>query len=361
MKDEIIVIRFGRMGDFIVSLPALFHLRASNPNAKITLVTGLAKKSVFKNKLRYYSGPDQFPWIEIFREKLFDNVVYVNGLGSFKSIQNIILSIAGSNVKKVYYLSYFGEKFPKIVVKKLFLYVFSFGCFRWKAEKILAKNNSGSNLQAWECLNTVGFSGDIEHLIAGLVKLLENRNNTRSLNPELTNIVSNGQKVICVYPSSTFRHKRWPAEKFAELIRWIVVNGYTVVLVGHQGEYELNESVSQMASCNNVVNLAGKTSFVDLLELMDSALMMIGNDGGLMHVAAIKGIPSITIMSGIFREKIWDPFGKNSSVIRFPTECSNCLNEYFCPNGTSRCVSEISVETVKIKFKKLVQPKYKCK
>jgi hypothetical protein len=359
MKDEIIVIRFGRMGDFIVSLPALLHLRASNPQSKITLVTGFAKRTVFKNKLIFYSGSDQFPWVEIFRNKIFDDVIYVNGLGSFKSIQNIISSIAGANVKKVYYLSYFGEKGLKLFFKKLFLYVFSFACYTWKPEKMRIQNQSGSNLQAWECLNTVGFTGDIEHLIAGLVKLLKNRNNTRNVNPEIIDTNTNGRKIICVYPSSTFIHKRWSAEKFAELIRWIVSKNYTVVLIGHQGEYQVNESVLQMASCDHVVNLAGKTSFLDLIDLMDSVLMVIGNDGGLMHVAAMKGVPTITIMSGIFREKVWDPFGKTSSVIRFPTECSNCLNEYFCPNGTSRCVSEIGVETVKIHFNKLIRADFK--
>jgi hypothetical protein len=355
MRNEIVVIRFGRMGDFIVSLPALLHIRISNPDAKITLITGVVRKSVINNKLKLYSESVRFPWVEIFREKIFDNVVYLAGLASFKTIQKFIFSIAGSKVNKVYYLGDYGEQQFKGFIKKLLLYIFTFGRFTWKTRKPLGQRQSRSSLVAWECLNAVGFSGDIDHLTNGLAEILNGRNGVQSLNFEINKIKNSARKLICIYPSSTYLHKRWSAEKFAELIRWIVFDGYSVVLVGHQGEYEINESVLQKAGCDNVVNLAGKTSFMDLIDLMDSVSMVIGNDGGVMHVAAMRGVPNITIMSGIYSENIWDPFGKKSLTVRFPTECSNCKNEYFCPNGTSRCVSEISVETVKAHFKKLIQ------
>jgi ADP-heptose:LPS heptosyltransferase len=73
-----------------------------------------------------------------------------------------------------------------------------------------------------------------------------------------------------------------------------------------------------------------------------------------MHLAAVIGTPSITIMSGVFRDQIWDPFGEKSIVLRHPIECSNCLNEFSCPRGTSECVSKISVDQVKDSFKKVV-------
>ncbi len=354
MKDEIVVIRFGRMGDFLVSLPAILHLRESNPESKITLITGVVRKAVYKTRVASYSDSIQFPWVDIFNKKLFDAVVYINGLGSIHSLSNLISVIAGRRVKAVYYFCYYNEDPFRLLLKRIFLNVFSFGKLQQKTQTVPSGVGKKSSLQAWQCLENVGYNGDINKLISALALTLKSGSVNKNSGDCIARIQCQNRKIICVYPSSTFEHKRWPAENFSEVVRWLVDCGYYVVLIGHHGEYDINQKVLELSRSENILNLAGKTTFCELVELMQGVLMLIGNDGGLMHLAAMMNVPSITIMSGVFHDRIWDPFGNHSVVVRYEVECSNCLNEFYCPNNTSQCVSSISVDVVKDNFKKLI-------
>ena len=348
------VVRFGRMGDFLVSIPAIWHLKRSNPNADITLITGAVMEKDYTSKVANYSKSNAFPWVEVFNKKLFDNVLYVNGLFSLHSLRSVVSIVVRRNVKSVYYLSYFNEKPFRLFLKKALFALISFWKLKWAPPLGGEAATEKSNLQAWHCLEIVGYGGELNLLVSDLAAGLKDSMRPAIYQNNFTFAKKWAAKTICVYPSSTYQHKRWPLENFAEIVRWLVSNGYHVILLGHQGEYEWNQKILELAVSTNVINLAGKTSFSDLLELFDNVLMLIGNDGGLMHLAAIKNLPSITIMSGVFRDPVWDPFGINSVVLRYPTECSNCLSEFYCPNGTSQCMEKISVDTVKRSFLRLI-------
>jgi heptosyltransferase-2 len=137
--------------------------------------------------------------------------------------------------------------------------------------------------------------------------------------------------------------KRWPAEKFiaaasavSEQIdcEWLVF--------GSPKESDLGKQVADGISGNST-NLAGKTTIVELIEHLRDCDLLLTNDTGTMHLAAMLGIPTVSIFGST--EPVWTgPLGKNHTVLRKHVECTPCfLRE--CPIDF-RCMEAITVEAV---------------
>lgn len=66
-------------------------------------------------------------------------------------------------------------------------------------------------------------------------------------------------------------------------------------------------SLEEKSICNEIIeilrsvpvlNLAGKTSLVELVEVIRGAKMLVGNDSSAIHIAAATGTPSVCIHGG---------------------------------------------------------------
>jgi heptosyltransferase-2 len=147
--------------------------------------------------------------------------------------------------------------------------------------------------------------------------------------------------------------KRWPKEKFCELIASI---DQTVVLLGFPTDRTLGEEIVQgVASLGqaNVRNLAGQTDLRQAMALIASATGLVSNDSGLMHVAAALGVPQVALFGSSSAEHtpalssqaqmIWL---KWDALYQPPLDCAPCF-ERVCPLGHKRCLSDISAQRVR--------------
>lgn len=82
---------------------------------------------------------------------------------------------------------------------------------------------------------------------------------------------------------------------------------------------------------NRTVNLAGKTNWNDLVEIVGSLDMLLTPDTGTMHLAAHLGTP----VKAFFLSSAWcfetGPYGKGHTVYQASTECLPCLETQPCP------------------------------
>jgi lipopolysaccharide heptosyltransferase I len=100
-------------------------------------------------------------------------------------------------------------------------------------------------------------------------------------------------------PGSARKDKRWPIEQFAFLAAKISSEfNLSIIATGTTSEAELIEKFKSHAGVP-VVNLAGKTSLSELVELLKSAKLVVCNDTGPGHIAAALGVPLVMIFGSV--------------------------------------------------------------
>jgi ADP-heptose:LPS heptosyltransferase len=101
---------------------------------------------------------------------------------------------------------------------------------------------------------------------------------------------------VVVHPGAASTGRRWPAERFAQVVRTVVAHGMSVVLTGSPTEVDLCSAVRDLAGApDGVTSVAGLTDLEGLCAVVASARAVVSNDTGVAHVAAAFAIPSITI------------------------------------------------------------------
>ena len=135
--------------------------------------------------------------------------------------------------------------------------------------------------------------------------------------------------------------KRWDMDRYGELTRRIVGNklGKVVILWG-PGEKGEAKRLKEIAG--DGAFLSCPTNVPQLLALLSRVDMYIGGDTGMMHLAALAGIPVLAIF-GPTDHKINGPYGSMHRIIRKDLPCSPCKNKD-CKERT--CLKEITVDEV---------------
>jgi heptosyltransferase-2 len=94
---------------------------------------------------------------------------------------------------------------------------------------------------------------------------------------------------------------------------------------------------------DTVINIAGKTTLLDLCALLRFSKVLLTNDTGPMHIAAAIGTPVVSVW-GSTSPELTGPLGDNIAVIRHPVECSPCFLRQ-CPIDF-RCMNGVQVDDV---------------
>jgi len=138
--------------------------------------------------------------------------------------------------------------------------------------------------------------------------------------------------------------KRWPSEYFAELASRLVGVGLQVWVLGSGKEYELGNAVVAPCGHPNAVNLCGKTSLADVIDLLGASRVAVTNDSGLMHVAAAVRTHVVAIY-GSSSPHFTPPLTDAKDVFYLDLDCSPCFQRE-CPLDHLRCMTDIRVDEI---------------
>jgi lipopolysaccharide heptosyltransferase II len=117
--------------------------------------------------------------------------------------------------------------------------------------------------------------------------------------------------------------KRWPAERFAAVGRWLAHRGLAVVACGVQAEAEACEQVVKGVGAG-ARSVAGRTSLPELAGLCSEARIAVCNDSGLAHLCAALGVPTVAVFGST--SSAWTaPLGPAVRVVQRPPACSPCF------------------------------------
>ena len=157
--------------------------------------------------------------------------------------------------------------------------------------------------------------------------------------------IPSGLPIVAVMPGAEYGSaKRWPVERFGELVQRLARRRCAVVLLGSAKEAEIGAAVAAIADSRQVLNLCGKTALVDAVDILAAAAIALSNDSGLLHVAAAVGIPVVALY-GSSTPDFTPPLTRKATVIYERVDCSPCF-ERTCPLQHFACMHAISVDKV---------------
>ncbi len=156
------------------------------------------------------------------------------------------------------------------------------------------------------------------------------------------------QSLVALCPGAEYGPaKRWPAEYFAEVASKLKARGHTPVVLGAQSDVPTGLTIEQLSN-GAAINLAGKTSLDDAINLIAGSRAVITNDSGLMHIAAALGTPQLALFGSSSPEHT-PPLSDAARVIYLKTACSPCFARE-CPLGHFKCMREMTPEMVLAQF-----------
>lgn len=99
-------------------------------------------------------------------------------------------------------------------------------------------------------------------------------------------------------PTANWAEKVWPAERFVAVARALAARdgalpGARIAVLGGPGAAERAAAAPVLAALPGAVDLVGSLSLPEVAAALRRASLFVGNDSGLMHLAAAAGAPVI--------------------------------------------------------------------
>jgi len=173
----------------------------------------------------------------------------------------------------------------------------------------------------------------------------------------LNNKIDLNKLVISIIPGGGITweknaiYKQWPARYYVQLIDSLVkdYNAQILLLGAAADSHICNDIMRQVANKENVIDLSGKTDLRTLAYIVDKSKLVIGNDGGLLHIAVSQGVKTVS-MFGPVNEEVYGPYPKseNHIVITKDIACRPCYHKFRVPKcrNDNRCINEIEPKEV---------------
>ncbi|MBL26731.1 MAG: glycosyl transferase [Rhodospirillaceae bacterium] len=127
-------------------------------------------------------------------------------------------------------------------------------------------------------------------------------------------------RVLALAPTANWVGKQWRALRFAELAFRLthesgILAGARVVVLGGPDEREGAEPVLNGIEASRRIDVVGRIDLLTAYAVLRRCSLFIGNDSGLMHIAAAAGIPTVGLF-GPSREENYAPWGTRTAVVR---------------------------------------------
>jgi lipopolysaccharide heptosyltransferase II len=151
---------------------------------------------------------------------------------------------------------------------------------------------------------------------------------------------TSGRPLVGVHPGGKWSVKRWPSEKFVELIdRLRGQLGADVVVFTGPDERDATERVRGTGA--RILDVMPIRTLAAVISRLDA---MVACDGGVMHVSAAVGTPSVGIF-GSSEPAVWFPYHAPHRAAFIEVECRPC-HRHECPLGHTRCLNDLSPAAV---------------
>ena len=104
-----------------------------------------------------------------------------------------------------------------------------------------------------------------------------------------------GRPIIGLGPTANWPPKIWPANRFAALFGKLAdsLPGAIPVVFAGPGDQERQMTAPLFAALPDAIDLAGRLTLPEVAACLARCALFVGNDSGLMHLAAAAGAPTL--------------------------------------------------------------------
>lgn len=347
--QKILVVNLGGIGDFLLSTPALGALKSRYPEAKISFL-GVPRVSAFARTTDFFvevfeldifdaaarhfilaKAEKAFVVASVLRAKKFDLAINMRTITSWPSAwkMHLLFSLIGA-----------GRWAGRDTDKKGYF-------FHIKVPETL-KSDQHEALYDLETVAALGadvsrpsFSLSVDPAAARRVEEDLSREGIRSFDP-----------VIGVHLGGVPSH-RWPQANFLRVIKEVrQAHGCRVVVLGGPTDRGIFKTAAD-PEVLDVVDRVGRYSIEELIALIARCRLLICNDSGPMHIAAILKVPLVAIFGGGYLGR-YDPrkVSDRAEVLYQKADCAPC-DRFTC--RSMRCLKAIAAEDVIAAANRLMQ------
>jgi ADP-heptose:LPS heptosyltransferase len=159
------------------------------------------------------------------------------------------------------------------------------------------------------------------------------------------------RKVVILNPNASerFPMRRVPLDGFVDLAKRLLQDPDVFVLVtGVRSEKAEAQQMRTRAGSPRVLDLTGETTLQELLHVFDLAHVMVSNDSGPAHFAALTRVHVIVFFGPEIPER-YRPLATSSDVVHTGFSCSPCIGPYnqrLSPCNDNLCLKTIDIPAV---------------
>ena len=134
------------------------------------------------------------------------------------------------------------------------------------------------------------------------------------------NLIPDGSSVLAIAPTANWEAKTWEPYKFVDLINRIgAKNGLLpncrVAIFGRDDERSKAIRIIESVPVDRRLDFVGGLTLLEIYACFERCDLYIGNDSGLMHLAAASGVPTLGLF-GPSKELLYAPWGEKCLSVR---------------------------------------------
>ncbi len=319
---RILVIRFGAIGDIILTFPAIRALKKAWPDTHITYLT----KKHFACLVQPQSSVDSVLCLEP-NESIQSLRKKVSSAG-IDGIIDLHVQMRSKALRRFNSIPTLAAKTPRSIWESTSVRL---GWARHEPKSQIVEDHH-------QVIDAV-----VGHKVPRETIQFEVSPNQKALARD--RLVKAGfnfeQKTLGISPGANWFTKRWPAEKFSEIAKRAKAKGFQVLTIGSPAEEPLAQQIlSQVEVCS-----VFDAPIEELGALIQHTSLYIANDSGPMHIARGLGIPTVAIFGSTSPEQFH--FDNNQYVYKNQS-CSPChfYGRKSCPQEHLNCLTSIEVDDV---------------
>ena len=322
---RILIIHTAFIGDIVLSTPLIKKIKDTYPDSDITYVTTPSGEAILKNNPH------------------LNNIIVYDKRGEHKGISGV-----WQLGKRLRY-----ENFNMVITPHRYL---RSSILSWLSRSPIRK---GYDIASGSCLFTEKIKYDrTKHEVEKLLSFVDPENKKRyeiELYPGKKekmkgdnlwkeNLLED-KKVVVLAPGSKWFTKQWPVEYFNKLAESLKkLSNVRLIVVG--GKDEINLPIEK----ENIIDMRGKTSLLELADILSRADVVVTNDSSPIHIASAFKKPKIFALFGPTIEKFgFFPWSLNSKVFQVDgLKCRPCgiHGGKSCPEKHFKCMRDILPEEV---------------